>query len=207
MDTDGPMLRETAPVLFLGLALAGCIIPPTSAMRLTESAYDLNTAARFGRMDVALENVRDTARDEFTQRHASWGRAVRIVDYEFGGVGMRKDGDADVTVTVLWQHPDETTMRSTDLSQRWTEKRGTWYLLSEQESGGDHGLLLDAPKKPKTEGAKAEGSKGEAAKAETAKADAPAPAAADTATEQGAAPPAAPQSQRQRYQTRVIYEQ
>lgn len=176
------MLRASSCVLLLGLGLSACVMPPTSAQRLTESAYDLNTAARFGRMDLALEHVRETARDEFSQRHAGWGRQVRIVDYDFGGVSIRKDGDADVVVSVQWQRPDESTMRSTDISQRWTEKRGTWWMISEEERGGDRGLLADL-------------------KAKDAKADAGKP--------EGAAPPAAPAPapQRSRYQTRVIYEQ
>ncbi|APR84121.1 Hypothetical protein A7982_09470 [Minicystis rosea] len=173
------MLRATSCVLFLGLGLAACVIPPSSAQRLTESAYDLNTAARFGRMDVALEHVRDTARGDFNVRHAGWGRTARIVDYEFGGVSMRKDGDADVVVTVLWQRADETTMRTTDIAQRWTEKRGTWWMIAEEERSGDRGLLADLS--PKEDAAKSD-----------------APAAPN------AAPPASPRS---RYQTRTIYEQ
>jgi hypothetical protein len=172
------MLRASSCVLLLGLGLTACVMPPSSAQRLTESAYDLNTAARFGRMDIALEHVRDTARDEFAQRHAGWGRAVRIVDYDFGGVSMRKDGDADVVVSVQWQRPDESIMRSTDIAQRWTEKRGTWWMISEEERGGDRGLLVDLK----------------------AKAEAKPDAAAQAAT------PAAA-SQRSRFRTRVIYEQ
>jgi len=177
-----PMLRASSCVLLLGLSLSACVMPPTSSQRLTESAYDLNTATRFGRMDVALEHVRDTAREGFSQRHAGWGRVVRIVDYEFGGVSIRKDGDADVVLSVQWQRPDESTMRTTDISQRWTEKRGTWWMISEEERGGDRGLLADI--KAKSD-AKADGSKPDGA----------------------APPPVAPPSQRSRYQTRVIYEQ
>ncbi len=73
LDRHAAMLRASSCVLFFGLGLAACVIPPTSAQRLTESAYDLNTAARFGRMDVALEHVRDTVRSEFSVRHASKG--------------------------------------------------------------------------------------------------------------------------------------
>ncbi|MFT3774035.1 MAG: hypothetical protein QM820_52385 [Minicystis sp.] len=176
------MLRATFCVLSLGLGLSACIVPPTSAQRLTESAYDLNTAARFGRMDVALEHVRDTAQSDFTRRHAGWGRTARIVDYEFGGVSMRKDGDAEVIVTVLWQRANESIMRTTDVAQRWTEKRGTWWMIGEEERNGDRGLLADlGPKEDKTEGAKADAS-----------------AAPDGA---------APGTPRGRYQSRTIYEQ
>ena len=179
-------------VLLLGLGLSGCVAPPTSTARLAESAYDLNEAARFGRMDIALEHVRDTARDDFTRKHARWGKAVRIVDYEVAAVTMRKDGDAEVTLTINWQRPDETSMRSTELSQRWTDKRGTWWMITEDERGGDPGLLgLAAP--PPIDA--------NAILGVTPPADA---ATAGTAATAGSAAPPAPRS---RYQTRVIYEQ
>lgn len=130
-------------VLFSSLVLSGCVMPPSPAQRLAESAYDLNTAARFGRMDVAVEHVRDTAREEFNKTHIGWGKSLRIVDYELTGVSMRKDGNADVFVTVNWQRPDETTMRSTEIAQRWASKRGDWSMISEEERGGDPGLISE----------------------------------------------------------------
>lgn len=136
------MLRASALAFCSALALVGCIAPPTPAQRLAESAYDLNTAARFGRMDVALENVRDSLQTEFARTHATWGKGVRIVDCELTGFQMRKDGDADVYVTVNWQRVDETTMRSTEITQRWASNRGTWRMIAEEEKGGDHGLLI-----------------------------------------------------------------
>lgn len=174
------MRSASVLVLVLALGLPACVLPPSSSQRLAESAYDLNTAARFGRMDVALEHVKDTARDEFTRRHAGWGRAVRVVDYEFGGVGTRKDGDADIIVTVNWQRPDEITMRTTDIAQRWTEKRGSWYLMTEEERGGDRGLLAELHKPD---------------------------AAASGSAASSAAPAAPPPPPRSRYQTHVIYSQ
>jgi hypothetical protein len=187
------MLRATAPLaLCLALGLAGCVPPPTSAQKLAESAYDLNTAARFGRMDLAMEQVKDTSREEFTRQHALWGRAVRIVDYEFGGVSVRQDGDAEVIVTLNWQRPDDTNLRTTEILQRWTNKRGTWWMIREEERGGDPGLFGTLPAIPTpTDAAPAASGDGDAAPA--------APAAP--------AVPAAAQQARSRYQTRTIYEQ
>ena len=48
-------MRRLACVLVLGLA--GCFGAPTPGQRLTDSAYEMNTAARFGRMDIALGSV------------------------------------------------------------------------------------------------------------------------------------------------------
>jgi hypothetical protein len=179
------MLRRSLPLLLAGLGLFACSMPPTSSMRLTEASYDLNNAVRFGRMDIALEHVKEAVRDDFNQRHAGWGKSVRIVDAEMGAFSIRKDGDADIVVSVSWQRFDETSVRNTDITQRWSEKRGTWWMISEEERGGDHGLLAEVVK----------------AGAKPTEA-----AAADSATP-AATPAPAPQSQRQRYQTRVIYEQ
>jgi hypothetical protein len=148
-------MRRASTLAFLSsLAVAGCVMPPSPQQRLAESAYDLNTAARFGRMDVALEHVRDPAREEFTKKHVAWGKSVRVVDYEMTGFSMRKDGDADVFVIVSWQRPDETTMRATEITQRWASKRGDWAMVSEQERGGDPGLISEIGK-PKIDDASA----------------------------------------------------
>jgi hypothetical protein len=186
------MLRITAPLaLCLALGLTGCVMPPNSAARLAESAYELNTASRFGRMDLAMEQVRDTAREEFVRQHSGWGRTVRIVDYEFGGVNVLKDGDADVIVTFNWQRPDDTSLRTTEITQRWTNKRGTWWVIREEERGGDPGLLgAPLPSIPVA--------------TDATQPDEGAPAAAAPAAP---AVPAATQQARSRYQTRVIYEQ
>jgi hypothetical protein len=148
------MLRASLLVVFSSLALAGCVAPPSPAQRLAESAYDLNTAARFGRMDVALEHVRENAREAFNKTHAGWGRTVRVVDCEMGSMSMRKDGDADVLLTVSWQRPDESSMRSTEIAQRWASKSGTWSMISEEERGGDPGLISELAK-PKNDDAPA----------------------------------------------------
>jgi hypothetical protein len=156
LATHGPMLRVTL-ALVSSLALAGCVAPPTSSQRLSESAYDLNTAARFGRLDIASELVREIAREEFGKKHASWGKSVRVVDLEMNGMSMRKDGDADVFVTVSWQWAAETTMRVTDITQRWTSTRGSWAMISEEERSGDKGLIssIETPKPDETPAAPA----------------------------------------------------
>jgi hypothetical protein len=129
-------------LLTLGIAaLGGCVPPISPGQLLADSAYDMNTATRFGRMDVALEHVGPAAQGDFTKRHAGWGRELRIVDVELTGLRMRASDEADVTVNVMWQRPDEAHVRSTQLAQRWQDARGGWRMTSEERSGGDVGLL------------------------------------------------------------------
>jgi hypothetical protein len=137
------MLRAILPTLFVVLGLSGCIMPPSSAQLLAETADDLSNEARFGRIDLAIDHVKESSREEYSKKHAGWGRVLRIVDYEFSGLQKRKDGDFDVYVTVSWHRLDDPTMRMTELDQRWTDKRGTWYLATEEEHGGDPGLLAE----------------------------------------------------------------
>jgi hypothetical protein len=178
LATHAAMLpAHLASALLASLALSGCVMPPTPAQRLNEAAFELSDAARFGRMDIASEHVREIAREEFGRRHAGWGKSVRVVDVEMNRMSMRKDGDADVFVTVSWQRAAETIMRSTEIAQRWTSTRGTWTMISEEERGGDRGLLSEA-EKPKGDEA---------------------PAASE--------PAGGKLAPRSRYQTRVIYEQ
>jgi hypothetical protein len=127
------------------LGLVGCIVPPSSSQRLTEAALDMNTATRFGRMDVALERVGAQARPEFVTRHAAWGTRLKVVDVEFGGFDMKKGDEAEVYLEVLWLLPDDTTVRSTRLAQRWVDQRGHWELVGEERKEGDSGLLGEPP--------------------------------------------------------------
>lgn len=130
-----------APRALLAVCLAGCLGGISPAERVQEAAQNLNMAARLGRMDIALEGVEADGREAFAKRHARWGNAIQIVDYEFQGLIMRDKENADVFIAVSWHRVDESEMRKTSLVQRWKDRRGTWQLATEERSGGDIGLL------------------------------------------------------------------
>lgn len=132
--------------------LAGCGIAPSNSQRLTEAALEMNTAARFGRMDVALERVGSRARQDFMSRHADWGTRLRVVDVEFGGFEMTQRDEAEVYLDVLWLRNDEATVRTTRIAQRWRDERGHWELVGEERRDGDTGLLGEPPPKEKVAG-------------------------------------------------------
>jgi hypothetical protein len=127
--------------------LTGCLVPPVSpAQRLSESAHDMSSAMRFGRLDVALEHVASAARDEFARRHERWGRDLWIVDLELTEVRSEGADEASVHFSVSWQRLDEAHLRVTRLKQRWRDDRGGWRMTAEEQSGGDAGLLGDSAK-------------------------------------------------------------
>lgn len=125
--------------------LAGCIAPTSGPQKLADTAYDMNNATRFGRMDVALEHVALKSREQFQKEHAGWMRNARIVDIDFNGIQVKPNGEGEVVVTLTWQRVNEATTRTTSLVQRWTETRNLWTMASE-EAKGDEGLLGETPK-------------------------------------------------------------
>jgi hypothetical protein len=135
-----------ALMLISGALSAGACVPPPGPMeRLTDSAYDLNTATRFGRMDVAVAHVANHAQEDFMQRHRDWGRDTRIVDVELNGLQMITPDTAVVNLAVSWHKLSASEMETTFLSQKWTSTGDGWKLMVELRSGGSPGLFT-APK-------------------------------------------------------------
>jgi hypothetical protein len=123
------------------LLVSGCIGNFTPVQRVQDAANDLNTAARFGRMDIATERVSAAGREQFVRHHAGWGGTIRIVDCDILGMRLPDKEHADVSLAVNWQRLDDTEMRSTEVVQHWRDHRGNWMLETEERASGDIGLL------------------------------------------------------------------
>jgi hypothetical protein len=136
-------------VLALAFALAaqGCLaLPPTSAERLNQAAFHMNSATRFGRMDIAADSVAAEARVDFGKRHRAWGREIRIVDLEVEGVEMLTSDTAQVDLIVSWHRIDDPEIQATTVAQRWTQSASDWKLSEESVAGGSAGLFPSKPK-------------------------------------------------------------
>lgn len=125
------------------LALPGCFAPPLPSQRVADVARELNTAARFGRMDLALEHTAEGARPHFQKHRADWGNAVRVLDFELSSLAMKDAENATVVIDIQWMRVDEDTLHVTRVEQGWrgsTEDKG-WSLVRERRVGGDLGLF------------------------------------------------------------------
>ena len=123
----------------LSLGLSACLGQTPSA-KMQETARDLNMNARFGRMELVVEQVDPKYRVEFVQRHKSWGSRVRVADTEL--VGMRfGEKESESMVSVSWYDVTEQELRGTTVRQKWKNNRGDWLLLSEERVEGDLGLF------------------------------------------------------------------
>jgi hypothetical protein len=130
-------------VALLPLALGACMTPPSPAERITDAAMELNLAARFGQLDVAVSRTAKASRPDFMKRHAEWGQSIRIVDVEMASLSLPESDKALVLVDYAWVRNTEGTMRATRLEQTWKDDGG-WHLVRERRLSGDLGLLGEA---------------------------------------------------------------
>lgn len=135
------LCRIVAALLFA--SVSGCLAPPGAAQRATDAAREMNLAARFGRMDVAVSHTANGARAAFLERRADWGKTVRVLDVELSGMAMSDEKNALIYVDVAWARVDESTLRSTRIAQSWRDddEAGGWRLVREQRVAGDVGLF------------------------------------------------------------------
>lgn len=126
--------------------LSGCAIvaPMSAASRAQETATELNTNSRFGRMELATEHVDPALREAYLTRHKTWGNVVRVADYEMAGFKMKGDNDAETLVRVSWYRVENGDLKNTLLKQSWKQVKGDWRLVDESRSEGDAGLIGDA---------------------------------------------------------------
>ena len=136
-----PMRRFALLAAWGAIALSACMAPPSPAQRVTDAARELNYAARFGRLDVAVEHTSPGARKNFLDRRSAWGREVRVLDVELAGLDMSTATDAMVIVDVSWMRMGEGVLRTTRLSQVWRDEDHGWQLVRERRAAGDVGLL------------------------------------------------------------------
>lgn len=132
-------LRAALALLCLA-SLSGCGVPPVSE-RATDAARELNLAARFGRMDIALGLTSGAARDNFVNRRREWGRSVRVLDVELAGMTMPDGKHAQIQVDYSWSRIDEGVLRTTRVAQEWEDAGGGFKLVRERRLLGDLGLF------------------------------------------------------------------
>ena len=136
--------------LVITLALTGCL-PPSASERVTDAARELNLAARFGRMDIALGLTSAELRSGFLQSRAGWGKNVRVVDVELAGLSMPSAERATLEVDYAWARVDESMLRTTRVSQDWRDRGKGFQLVRERRLAGDLGLFGEAVETPPSE--------------------------------------------------------
>lgn len=139
-------------VLALLLGLSGCPAPETPYTKANEATREMNMAARWGRMDIAIGRADPEALQDFMKRHAKWHGEIRIVDTELAGLVLTEPTKAEAEVEVSWTLDDDTTLRVTRIHQKWHNKNGKWLVYEEKRQSGSEGLFgekVERKEKPK----------------------------------------------------------
>jgi hypothetical protein len=145
-----PLVQALGTLAVIG-QLVACA-PPTPSQKASEAARELNWAARWGKMEEAVQRASADHRATFRKNRAAWHDDVTIVDTELASLDMKDATHATVQVDVSWNFVDDPTLRVTRLSQEWSDAEGKWVMLSEECVSGDTGLFgeevkrLDQPK-------------------------------------------------------------
>jgi hypothetical protein len=127
---------------FLALYPLACSSVAAQRRNVLDEAQELNTASRFGRLDVASQMAAPEAQQTFLERRRTWGSQIRVLDVQVSHVQVKDSDNAEVTIQVDWTRADEGLLRSTVLCQQWhSEDRGPWRLESERQVQGDRGLF------------------------------------------------------------------
>jgi hypothetical protein len=134
------MAKALFPLL-CALTLAACVMPPPASEKASDAARELNLSARFGNLEAAAKKATSEARTDFLQRHSLWGNEIRVVDVELAGMNMPDSDHAVFDVNYSWMRANESTLRVTRVTQRWTSLKGAWSLESEKRAAGDVGLF------------------------------------------------------------------
>ena len=121
--------------------MLGCSSIPTPRSRASEAARELNQAARWGRMDVAMESTFADYRSEFIKNRAAWHANVRILDTEMAGLSVPESNKAVVQVDVSWLLADSSDLRVTRIEQEWGNQKGSGLIESEKRLSGAEGLF------------------------------------------------------------------
>lgn len=123
------------------LALAACMNTPMGPAAVQQTSQEFNMHTRFGRMEVAVQDVSDDYRPEFGRRHALWHSALHVTDAEVASLRMIGDEDADVTVRIGWYRVDQGDLLTTTVKQKWHRLTGKWRLDGEERLDGAIGIL------------------------------------------------------------------
>ena len=127
--------------LAFALPLAACMNTPMGPAAVQQTSQEFNMHTRFGRMEVAIQDVSDGYRPEFGRRHGLWHNVLHVTDAEVAALQMVGDEDADVVVRIAWYRVDQGDLLSTTVKQKWHRVTGKWRLDGEERLDGAIGIL------------------------------------------------------------------
>jgi hypothetical protein len=119
------------------------------ATKLREAVQDGNEAARWGRMDIALEKVDRRYARQYALSHHDWGDGIQMADVDVESIQMAEDENvATVVVAFGWYDYDTMTLQRTVIRQKWSSVEAGGFVLTEEEIIDGNERLLEPPPEP-----------------------------------------------------------
>jgi hypothetical protein len=134
-------MRSLSLPFAFALPLAACMMPPQGAALVQQTSEQFNFDTRFGRMEMAVEQIAPKYETEFTKKHRAWGGPIHVTDAETIGMKMRGQEDCDVAVRIGWYRVDQPELHTTYVKQHWHLYKRGWLLDAEKRTDGDIGAL------------------------------------------------------------------
>jgi hypothetical protein len=142
------LMRKMAALAAVCAVLVGCTLANlTPQERFKESTHVLNDASRWGRVDIASEQVSPKYRDRFVSRHREWGTTLSIADADITRMQLADDRQSAISeISVSWYETGGITLRSSVITQKWEVEHGKFFLVDEAVRVGDPKVFVeDAP--------------------------------------------------------------
>ena len=129
---------------------SGCLLDNLNpSEKLNDSIRGMNDAARWGRIDLALQYIKPEYRERFLVSHHNWGRDIKVADSELLRIEMAPDRKTAVAlVGISWYDLDSMTLRNTVVKQAWQERDGGFVMNAEDVFEGDAELLAMPAEQP-----------------------------------------------------------
>lgn len=132
-------MKKLSALALLVVLSGGCTLASlTPQSRFAESTSTLNDSTRWGRVDAALTQVSPKYVDKFVARHAQWGGAISIADYDIVNMQIAEDRKAAMSeVALSWYMTGGVVLHQSTITQRWETDHGKFRLVDEVVRSGD----------------------------------------------------------------------
>jgi hypothetical protein len=122
---------------------AGCILQNLApTQQLQDRMFLLNDQTRWGRIELAAQQVVPAFRATFVRTRREWGESIAVADTDVSALVIAPDGDsATSTVEITWYDQATLDLRGTVLRQHWAKTDAGFLLDGESVLSGDETLL------------------------------------------------------------------
>lgn len=137
--------------LLLCLALAACGGSTQNSLRARDSIREFNTQTRFGRIELAAQNVAPEYQAEYAEHRRQWNSLYHVTDVsltEMHELPIKKDEPARIRARAqfAWYRGDVGEVDGTAVEQTWTSRGNAYFLTEEHVVGGNPALFDPTPR-------------------------------------------------------------